>query len=174
MHSQEVEAGMGDETDDLQGELAKAGISAVASEELLLFDAMRAAYERNPQRAIQLRNKDDPLGFGVGEAVVLVTPTALKVASLVIDEITQYAGKTLAQRGLPGVVALFRRIVRRVRGKTTSSPRSKLRSPIPLDEDQLERVRRIALATAEESGLPADRAGLLADAVVGRLLRATR
>jgi hypothetical protein len=66
--------------DDLEADLAKAGVARVAANELPFFDVMRDEYELNPRRALSSKGGDDPLGFGVGEIGVLVTPIALKVA----------------------------------------------------------------------------------------------
>jgi hypothetical protein len=155
-----------DGTDQVTFELARAGVSALASDELPFFDAMCREYERDPEHALTPKQRDDPLGFGVGEVAVLITPIALRVAREVLESLATPAAEA-SKRGLARLGDSVRRLIRRLRGKAAKPTRPR---PAQLTEAQLARVRRVAQSSAEASGLPSDRASLLANAVVGRLV----
>jgi hypothetical protein len=158
-----------DGTDQVTFELARAGVAALASDELPLFDAMCQEYERDPKRALTSKQRDDSLGFGVGEVAVLITPIALKVAQEVLESLAVPAAE-ISKRGLARLGDSIRRLIGRLQGKAARPTRPKVARPAQLTEAQLARVRRVAQSSAEASGLPSDRASLLANAVVGRLV----
>ncbi|EID56356.1 hypothetical protein [Saccharomonospora xinjiangensis] len=100
----------------------------------------------------------EPLGFGLGDVVVLVTP----VVWLVLDEI---AAKIVGG-AVDSVSGRVRRLARRVFRKG----RAALVEVPPLTSEQLAEVRRRVVAEAVARGLPPERAELIADAVVARLV----
>lgn len=99
---------------------------------------------------------DDALGFGMAEALVLVTPMVWMAVQEVVTRMTDAAADSLGQR----IRAAARRLLRRKQ----PAP------PLPhFGSAELSEVRRRILELAKESGLKPNRAELLADSVVGRL-----
>ncbi|WP_441249099.1 hypothetical protein [Kitasatospora sp. McL0602] len=98
----------------------------------------------------------EPLGFGMGEIAVLVSP----VLWLALDE----AAKRIAGIGVElaekGVKAALRKVLRRPVPPVTIPP---------LTREQLGEVQQLVLETAQRRGLSAERAQELADAVVAKL-----
>ncbi|MFJ9407747.1 hypothetical protein [Streptomyces sp. NPDC101393] len=137
--------------------LVRGVVADLAPDELPLVDGLfhlddAAAVRRLTGR----RQRREPLGFGMGEIAVLVTP----VVWLALDQ----AGRRLADAALgrtaKGATAVLRRMLRRDQAPVTVPP---------LTREQLVEVRRLVLETAAQRGLPAGRAAEVADAVVARL-----
>ncbi|MCX4472707.1 hypothetical protein OOK41_20750 [Micromonospora sp. NBC_01655] len=101
----------------------------------------------------------EPLGFGLGEIVPLVTA----VVWLVLDQVAQQAAGSVADRAGTGVRALWRRLFRR-------------RSPaavVPaLTQAQLASVHQQVIEVGVRQGLERERAEAVADAVLARLVLA--
>jgi hypothetical protein len=139
-------------------ELARAVVTSLAPAEIPLFGAMSRAFFDDPSRAKPKRvGKDETLGFGVGEAVTLVTPVVLAatthIGAFMIDEI----GKILTTATEEYVTEQVKRLFRREH------------SGVKLDSAQLAQVRVIALNTAQQFRLSKAKAALLADVLVGHL-----
>ncbi|ALG10524.1 hypothetical protein [Kibdelosporangium phytohabitans] len=100
----------------------------------------------------------EPLGFGLGEVVVLVTP----VVWLVLDQTAKQIAGSVADGASRQTKALLRKVFRRGRGERAVMP--------ALTRQQLAEVRQRILEAAAQRGLPADRAETIADAVVARLV----
>lgn len=69
--------------DDIS-ELSKQLISLAAPEELDMFGELETFYYSNPKPGKPRAPKDDPLQFGLHDAVVLVTPAAIAVVTAVV------------------------------------------------------------------------------------------
>src|SRR4051812_13432591 len=80
--------------EDLAVDLARAAGTRAAPDELPLFEATSVGYFETPPRARNRRPAHEPLGFGVGEVVPLVTTAALTVA---LDAL-KVAGTQLSER----------------------------------------------------------------------------
>jgi hypothetical protein len=137
--------------------LGKPVVGAIAPAELPLYDVMSRAFLEAPERARpQREGKEENLGFGLGE-VVLLTPVVLaaaaNVATLVLDELLKSMEKMTAQY----VAEQIRKLIRR-------EP-----AALHFDEAQLARIRRGVLETAHQYRMPDAKAALLADTLVGHL-----
>lgn len=136
-------------------------VMVTAPEELALFGPVsRAHFEgRTPSR--RARNRDDLLGFGVGEAVVLLTPTALQFAQQFWESLADEAAVGASGK----VVDLLRRISRRL-----GATELQLDDADPgLTVDQLQKVRSVGRRCAEALPLTTEQQSLFVEALVGSL-----
>jgi hypothetical protein len=154
-----------DVPDAVVADLARQLVSRSAPQELPLFRATSEAYFADPEKTLERRGeRDEMLGFGVEAAAVLVTPVALEIAKQVAFFLaTQFRDAAKKESG-QAIGDLVRRLFRR-----DEEEAAREQEPPPLTRDQLDEVRRIAFERARQLDLSEDRAGLLADAVVGSL-----
>jgi len=149
---------------DLVLTIARATVSRVAPEELLLFATTAHAYFEDPGRVGKKRGQDDVLGFGGGVELTFLTPIVLAVASevvrFVVDEVTKAARTEGAALISERVHAVFARL------RPAQPDRE---AGLDLSEAQLVRVRALAVERAIALNVPADKAALLADAMIGSL-----
>jgi hypothetical protein len=134
------------------------GLEEVAPEELPVIDGLAAVDDTT---AVQLLSKkaqrDEPLGFGVGELVVMVTP----MVWVVVDE----AARKLALAASDGVASGLRAVVKKI-----FRPRkTQLRTIAPLTPDQLAWVHKQVITAVLDRGFGQKRASVIADTVVSRL-----
>jgi hypothetical protein len=144
-------------------ELAERIVVAVAPDEIEMFPALADVHEADPEALLLRRDdRDEPLGFGIGDVSALLTPAAFFVAGMVADYVFERFLDRLVERSKPLLVRLFRRW------------RKKEREPagvtVTLTAEQAAEVRRLTVEKAREAGLPDATASVVADAVVGALL----
>lgn len=102
-------------------------------------------------------SRREQLGFGPGEIAVVVTP----VVWLVVDQAARQIGSAAADGATVGARSLLRRVLRRRSAEVT----------VPsLTPDQLVEVHRQVLDAATGRGFERERAEVLADAVMARLM----
>jgi hypothetical protein len=108
------------------------------------------------------------LGFGPGDAVVLLTPIVLAVisdvATFLIEEVKKAAQAESAAWINASVEAMF--------AKFRPADKEEKGKPPPLTPEQLAQVRRIVVNKARQLKLSDERAKTLADTVVGGLATA--
>ena len=154
--------------DELVAELARDVVAKTAPHELPLFRATSEEYFKDPDRVLDPGEaKDEMLGFGVGEVAMLLGPAALVVAREVVTFVAAEVGKSAKEESSPIIRSLVRRVFRR--GGQANGPAEQAPPPVELTADQLAEVHRIALEKAQQLRLPADKAELLADSMVGEL-----
>ena len=151
--------------DTLVADLARVAVERTAPEELPLFRPTSEAFFEDPDAVPRRGGRDELLGFGVEAAVVLVTPVALSVARDVARFVADQLRSRLAHEGEGAVQRALDRVFKR---EATPEAPTAAGSP-ELSDEELERVRAIAFEKAQQLRLPPDRAGLLADAIVGGL-----
>lgn len=133
-------------------------VAQTAPEELLVVAGLSDLDEDEVVRRLARGPRgDEPLGFGMAEAVVLVTPIVWTAVHEVVTRTTDAATDSIGHR----LRAAARRMLHRNKPPAPPLPRF---GPVELAE-----VRRRVLQLARESGLKPNRAELLADSVVGRL-----
>ncbi|MGI5473185.1 hypothetical protein [Streptomyces sp. CA-132043] len=139
------------------GDVVRDVVAEVAAEELPVVDGLAALDEEVVARRMgRGRSEQDPLGFGLDEVAVLVTP----VVWLAVHEAARQLGGQAAIGATRGVKAVGRRIFRR----------SAESAVIPaLSREQLREVRELVVKVGAERGLSERRAETIADAVVVRL-----
>ena len=78
----------------LTADIAHAFIAQVAPQELVVFQGISEAYLRDPDRSIEKpTGKEDLLGFGGGEVVVVITPVVLTILTNVLSSFIHEAMK---------------------------------------------------------------------------------
>ncbi|WP_232246673.1 hypothetical protein [Kitasatospora mediocidica] len=132
-------------------------VAETAPTELVLVDGLTRFDDATAVRRLRPQGgRREPLGFGLGEIVTLVTP----VVWLALDETAKKLAESAVDAGVKGGRAVFRRVLRR--------PAAPAVIP-PLTPGQLAEVRARVLETASHRGVAAERAEAIADAVVARL-----
>jgi hypothetical protein len=150
--------------DEAAAALARRAIAAAAPEELPLFRATSGAYFENPERTLTPRNGgDELLGFGAEAAMLLVTPIALDVAKAALTFVLARIRDAAADEAGSTIDGAVGRLFGRLRGDAAADI-----EPV-LSRDQLADVRRVARERALALDLPAAKADLLADSIVGSL-----
>src|ERR1022692_1506592 len=109
-HSLAVESASALEWDVLAGDI----VSAVAPEELAVFEPSREAFRIGPAGTAigRRRKRDEALGYGIDGTVTLVTPVVLLVITKVLDHLADKLGEQVANRGGGAVRRAWRRIFR--------------------------------------------------------------
>ena len=141
-------------------ELARVVVGALAPEELGAFELVAAPYLANPRaREREVRSRhDDPLGFGVGEALAMLTPVAVFVSATV----TAALADLVKEESRKGVVSVIRRLFRRKPPATVAGDAA------GWTVEQLAAVRRVAVEKGRELGAAKPEA--IADAILGALV----
>lgn len=140
-------------------DLARRVVESIAPTELPSFPLVAAPYLTHPARSERelRRDHDDPLGFGLGEAVEMVTPVVALVSGSVITALSDGIGEAVKT----GAGKFFRGFTRR---RAVEAPLQQWTN------DELARVRATALVRAKALGVNEQRAEALADAIVVALL----
>src|SRR5512135_1499250 len=141
--------------EQLIDEVARGLIADLAPQELPLFRANSAAYFKDPEKALQGQPaKDEMLGFGAGDAVVLLTPIVLAVISdviaFLIEEVKKAAQAESARWIDDTVKAMFKKFRR--------AEKEEKGKPLPLTPEQLAQVRSIVVKKARQLKLSDERA----------------
>jgi hypothetical protein len=143
-------------------------VGRVAPQEMPLFRATSEAYFADPEKALaENKPKDEMLGFGVEAAALLLTPVIIDVVRRVATALLNSAGDAVEKEGSEAVGGFVHKLFNR--GKKGDEGEAKEADVPDLSPEQLQEVREIAYSRARELDVPEDRAGLLADAVVGSL-----
>jgi hypothetical protein len=143
-------------------ELAERIVAAVAPDEVGMFPALADVYVADPKRVLSRSgDREESLGFGVGEVELLLTPAAVYVAAAVMDHLAETIGRGVADGGKQAI----RRLIRRWRNEQPVADR-----PAELTRDQVRDVRRVVLEKARVAGLDDTTARMVADTVVAGLV----
>jgi hypothetical protein len=152
--------------------LARATIERAAPEELPLFRATSSAFFQDPDALERQRTKDDMLGFGPGAAAVLLTPIALTVSLEVLKFLREQVSKYAREEGAGAIKRLLDRLVKANAKEKVGAASPPPPAPPALSDEQLKAIRRVALEKARQLRLSEEKAGLLADSLVGALATA--
>lgn len=157
---------MTDKTEaQLIAELARDLISQTAPQELPLFRANSEAFFTNPEKLLAgQKGKDEMLGFGVGEAITMMSPAILMVTSEIVKFLIDELKKTVKDESSALIGETVKKMFKKFRPEE-----KKENAPSPLTPEQLAQVRELALKKARQLKLSDERCKLLADALVGSL-----
>lgn len=148
----------------LIADIAHELVVQIAPQELPVFRPISEAYFNDPEKTLGARqDKDDMLGFGIGAAVPFLTPVALAVATEVVRFVAEEVKKTARAEGSHMVRDLTKKMFKKFRSEEKEVP-------APLKPEQLAQVRRMAIEKARQFNIPEDKAGWLADSIVGSLV----
>lgn len=134
-------------------------VAEVAPEELPLLVGLARLDDATVVRRLGDRGRREPLGFGLGEVAALVTPVVWLAVNQTAQQIMGAAVESATGRAKTRLRVLFRR------------PAEAVTVP-PLTREQLADVRKAVLEMAAGRGLEEERATVIADAVVARLVMA--
>jgi hypothetical protein len=165
--------------------LAHSAVEEIAPEELPLFGPTSEAYF-DPARGTPAGAKsDEMLGFGVdaAAAMMLVTPVALEAAKSVVGYVVGELQSAFKDEARPMIQALVRRLFHggvkpagapegkagEAGGQAAAKPVAD--EPLPFTQVQLDELHKVALKTAERMGMERDKASVVADAIVGAIVR---
>lgn len=127
-------------------------VATAAEEELPLFDGLDEVDDATALRRLQRRPKREPLGFGVGEIVALVTP----VLWLLLEKLAESAAEKAVDEASEQGAAWWRRRRR--------SRREPLELP-PMSAEEIERAGAAVRLAFAESDLEEDKVEAVARAV---------
>jgi len=150
-------------------EISKDIVVEVAPEEIDLFDELLMEYFQDPAPPdLSTKPKDAPLGFGLGEVLIAVTPA---VAAMV-DAVLNYLVSETIKAAQGESAALIKRKVSGLfnperKDETTSKPGRD--DVVPLTREQLEQVKKLARKQAIKFGIGPDKAEKMATALIGSL-----
>ena len=152
-------------TDTVVADAAREILARTAPQEMPLFRATSEADFADPEKALADRKpKDEMLGFGIEAAALLLTPVVIDVTRRVVLFLIAQFGDAVKKESGEAVDGFVHDLFHRGEGE------GEAKEDVPdLTPEQLDEVREIAYSRALELDVPEDRAGLLADAVVGRL-----
>jgi hypothetical protein len=165
--------------------LAHSAVEDVAPEELPLFGPTSEAYF-DPARGTPAGAKsDEMLGFGVdaAAAMVFVTPVALEVAKSVVGYVVGELQTALKDQAKPMIQGLVKRLLHgsakpgeALEDKTAEAAgqaptKAAAEEARPFTLEQLDELHKVALKTAERMGMQREKASVIADAIVGAIVR---
>lgn len=151
-------------------ELAREVVASVAPTELPMYRAISSAWQEDRQRPARSGGRDEMLGFGIGEAVALLTPVILAVVRDVLVFLGEEIRKQFKDQASESIRDLIKKLFRRLLGKDEPGAEPALK----VTPELAMRVRALALEKGLALRLPEDQARLLADALVGGLSAADR
>ncbi len=151
----------------LIADLTRDIVAQTAPQELPLFRIMSAAYFKNPDQVLKGQSgKDEMLGFGVAEAVVMLTPSILAIMSQVVNFVMAEVQNSVATNSADVIADLVSKMFKKFR-----PAEKKDQENLPaLTTEQLTRVRNMAYQEARKLVLSDAQADLLADSIVGSLV----
>jgi len=159
----------------LIADVARDALQQVAPQELWRFRAASQAYFDDPDRVVTAgKSEDEMLGFGAEQQITLLTPLVLAMATQVVKFVADEVAKSLKAES-PSVIQqyvrmIFKRVTPTDEMQSKEETPTAVSVPMALTPQQLARVRDIALETARRLNLADDRAELLADSLIGRLV----
>ncbi len=154
------------EDKELITELARDVVSQIAPQELPLLRANSEAYFKDPQKALQSQPaKDEMLGFGAGDAVVMLTPIVLAT----LNEVVIFVGAEVKKSAQGEGAAWIQQAIKALFNKFRQPEADHKKKAAALTAEQLAQVRKIAFNKARQLKLSEDRAKILAEAIVGNL-----
>jgi hypothetical protein len=157
------------ENSQLIADVARNIVAQTEPGELRLFQAISTEYFKRPAEVNKNnRGKDELLGFGIGDAVPLVTPAMLVVMTQIVAFLTEVVRQSFVEESANLINERVRSMFKKFRHE---GERDEL-APAPLTREQLAQVHKHAYEKFLELKLSGTRATYLADAVVASLIAA--
>jgi hypothetical protein len=153
-----------DQERTLVTELAEAVLDQAAPEELVVFDETAQEFFQNPERMLNPKTRDEPVGFGL--EMGLLTPYVLAVVAPVVSFLISVVADSVNEASKTATGEWVRSLFKR-KAETPSAAASTVPA---LTSEQARRVHQIAYERATTLGLPQATAELLADSVVGGVM----
>jgi hypothetical protein len=153
-------------------ELSKDIVVEVAPEEMDLFDELVKEYFHDPTPPdVSAKPKDVPLGFGLGEVLIAVTPAATAMVNEVLKYVMSESINTAKEESAEAVKKQVKKLF--IQEKEHEKPAKKEDGEVrPLNKEQLEQVKKLARKQAIKFGISEDKAEKMANALIGSLVLA--
>jgi len=152
------------EQNQLVADLARDIVAQNAPQELPLFRATSAAYFKNPGKVLKSQSgKDEMLGFGAAEAVLMLTPSVLVIVNQVVTFVIAEVQKSVAEESSNLLDDLVKKMFKKFRSEHEQN------ATPALTPAQLAHVHQLAYEEASRLALSDAKAKLLADSIVGSL-----
>lgn len=149
--------------------LAREAIEIVAPHELPFFRAYSEAFFRDPEKLLVGKStKDDLLGFGMGEAVEIVTGGALALAAIALSILADAARDALKSKSEASIGGLIDLVINAV--KPSSKREAAPEWTWKVTPSEIKQLRELLLESARRLKLSEPKAAQLADAVVARIV----
>ena len=150
-------------------EISKSIVVQVAPEELDLFDELVEEYLQDPAPPdVSSSPPDDPLGFGLAETLVAITPAAMATVNIVLNHLMTESVKAAQEESSEVIKKKIKALFNPK--KIGGEPVSKVETDLPpLSKEQMEHVRKLARKQAIAFGIAPARASKMVDALVGSL-----
>jgi hypothetical protein len=150
------------ELNQLIVEVSQEFITLHADEEEPIFQDLCEAYFQNMDIVLKSPDeRDEPLGFGIGEPVTYLTPAVIYILSKVVNFLLEIAKESIKDGSEELLSEAVKDQFKKYRSKNIASP---------LTPEQLLQVRELILSNSKKLNLPRKKANLLADVVVGSLV----
>jgi hypothetical protein len=131
-------------------------VAQVAPAEIPVVDGLAALDTESASRLLaRAGTRREPLGFGLGDVVVVITP--------VVWAAVEHVAGRLADSATDGVVKRVGRLFRRRKSVTRAVE-------LPLTPEQLAEVRQKTLQAGARQGLTPEQSEAIADAIVARFV----
>jgi hypothetical protein len=142
-------------------------IAQVAPDELSLFPGLSQKYRKNPEQFTgHEADKDQMLGFGLAEVILILTPIVMKI----VTEALTYSNEKVVDSAVDAFLAKCWSAVRKL---LRIAPRPK---EVPnYTSEQLVQIRATIIRAAhsfKQLSIPEEQAQLLAEIAVGKLATA--
>jgi hypothetical protein len=150
-------------------EVSKSIVVQIAPEELDLFDDLVSEYLQDPTPPdLTTAAKDDPLGFGLAETLVAITPAAMAIVNIVLNHLMTESVKAAQEESTEVIKKKIRALFNPEKKDDRSADRLETDLP-PLTKEQMEHVRKLARKQAIAFGIAPAKASQMVDALVGSL-----
>lgn len=146
-------------------ELAREALTTASPDELPILDETADLYFADPARAIAPGRGEGTVGFGL--ELALLGPYVVHAAVAAIRWLASVVADSAKEEGADAVRTGVRQLIDRLAGRHTDATPH----PLALSDEDVARLRAVTRTSAASAGLDDARAGLVADAVVGALLR---
>jgi hypothetical protein len=153
-------------------EISQSVIVEIAPEEMELFEELMEEYFIDPSPPnLSAHAKDDPLGFGLGEAILAFAPAVAAALSAVMDHLLGQAMNGVKEEGATAIRNRIRDLLNPEKKPDTPDEQKRDNQTPSLDfsRGHLAAVRRIARAEAKKFGLTDEDAEKLAGVLIGKL-----
>lgn len=161
-------------TESLEGrkliqEIAKSIVLDFAPEEMDLFDELVSEYFHDPTPPdLTTSPQDDPLGFGLSEALIAATPAVAAMVNAVLNHVLSESIRAAKEESAEVVKKKVKNLFHPE--KEAEKPAKKDDGEIrPLNKEQLEQVKKLARKQAIQFGIKPDKAEKMANALIGSL-----
>lgn len=143
-------------------EVSREIVTQLAPEEIDLFEELVMEYFQNPSPPDSSNHqKDNPLGFGLEETLIALTPAATAATEIAINYLLAEILKITQAENIEVIKGKLKTLFNGDRKVEDNIP--------PLTKEQLENIKRLARKQAIKYGIKPEKAEKIANALIGSL-----